>query len=166
MPAGRTYEPIATTTLGSATASYTFTSIPTTYTDLILVINGGTTANGQFRIQVGNGSVDTGTNYGGTQIYAYSSTLGSGRETSASNPYVAVTSSTNSTHIIEFLNYSNTTTFKTWLNKGGDLGQNQYDTSAYCWRSTSAINTIKLASDSGTTLATGTKLTLYGIASA
>jgi hypothetical protein len=30
----KTYEPIATTTLGSAAASITFSSIPATYTDL------------------------------------------------------------------------------------------------------------------------------------
>jgi hypothetical protein len=161
-----TYEPIATNTLGSATASVTFSSISGSYTDLILVISGGTTANGQFRIQVGNGSVDTGANYGGTQLYGYSSTVGSGRETNATNPYVAATSSTNSTHIIQFMNYANTTTYKTWLQKGGDLGQSQYDVSVYTWRSTSAINTIKLASDTGTTLASGTTFTLYGIASA
>ena len=166
MAASSTYTPIATTTLGSAQASYTFSSIPSTYTDLVLVINGGTTANGQFRMQVGNGSIDTGANYSGTQLYAYASTVGSARETSATNPYVAATSLTNSTHITQFMSYANTSVYKTWLNKGGDLGQNQYDTSVYLWRSFSAINTIKLASDTGTTLASGTTLTLWGILNA
>ena len=36
MPA--TYEPIATTTLGSAATNITFSSIPATYTDLRLVL--------------------------------------------------------------------------------------------------------------------------------
>jgi hypothetical protein len=34
-----TYEPIATTTLGTAAAFITFSSIPATYTDLRLVVN-------------------------------------------------------------------------------------------------------------------------------
>lgn len=35
-----TYEPIANTTLGSNTASYTFSSIPNTYKDLVLRVRG------------------------------------------------------------------------------------------------------------------------------
>jgi hypothetical protein len=165
MPAGPTYEPIATNTLGSAASSVTFSSISGAYTDLILVINGGTTTNNQFRLNVGNGSIDTGANYGDTQLYGYSSTIGSGRETNATNPYVGVASSTNSTHIIQFMNYANTTTYKTWLNKGGDLGQSQYDLSVCTWRSTSAINIIQINTNGGN-IASGTTLTLYGIASA
>jgi hypothetical protein len=166
MAAGATYFPLATTTLASAAASYTFSSIPSTYTDIILVINGGTTVNGQFRLQVGNGSVDTASNYSGTQMYAYSTTVGAGRETAATNPYVGATSTNKSIHTIQFMNYSNTTTYKTWLNKGGDTGQQQNDVSVYLWRSTSAINIIKLASDGGSSISAGTTLTLYGIKAA
>ena len=39
MAAGRTYTPIATTTLGSATNTLTFNSIPSTYTDLVIICN-------------------------------------------------------------------------------------------------------------------------------
>jgi len=39
MAAAQTYEPIANTTFGSTTSSYTFSSIPSTYTDLFLVIS-------------------------------------------------------------------------------------------------------------------------------
>ena len=34
-----TYEPIATATLGTAANSYTFSSIPSTFTDLVLVVD-------------------------------------------------------------------------------------------------------------------------------
>jgi hypothetical protein len=165
MAAGSTYTPIATTTLGSSASSYTFTSIPTTYTDLILIINGGTTTSNQFRLNLGNGSIDTGSNYNQSQIYGYSSTVGAGGETNATNPYLCAASTTNSTHILEFLNYSNTTTYKNWLQKGGDLGSGQYDTSAGCWRSTSAINTIQINTNAGS-ISSGTTFTLYGISAA
>ena len=41
MPA--TYEPIASTTLGSAAATISFSSIPGTFTDLVVVLFTGTT---------------------------------------------------------------------------------------------------------------------------
>jgi len=41
-----TYEPIATTTLSTATATVTFSSISGSYTDLVLVANGRTSADG------------------------------------------------------------------------------------------------------------------------
>jgi hypothetical protein len=64
-----TYTPIATTTLGSAATSYTFTSIPTTYTDLILIVNAKNASTGSYpKMQVGNGSVDTGNNYSRTYL--------------------------------------------------------------------------------------------------
>ena len=40
MAAGSTYTPIATTTLGSAQADVTFSSISGSYTDLVLIIGG------------------------------------------------------------------------------------------------------------------------------
>lgn len=160
-----TYEPVATTTLGSSASSYTFTSIPLTYTDLVLVINGGLVGNGQFRIQVGNGSIDTGSNYSGTQIYGYASTVGGGQEVNATNPYLGVASTTNSTRTVQFMNYSNTTTFKSWLLKSGDMGNSQYDTQVNLWRSTSAINQIRITGLSNN-IASGTSLTLYGIKAA
>lgn len=165
MSAGSTYTPIATTTLGSSASSYTFTSIPQTYTDLILVINGGTTTNNQFRIGVGNGSISTSAIYGGTQIYAYASTVGTGREVNATNPYLGVASTTNSSRIVQFFQYSNTTTNKAWLLKGGDLGNSQFDFQASLWRSTAAINTIQINTNGGT-IASGTSFTLYGISAA
>jgi hypothetical protein len=62
-----TYEPIASQTLGSAVSSVTFSSIPQNYTDLILVVNYGISANNfGARIRF-NG--DTGSNYSDSFIY-------------------------------------------------------------------------------------------------
>jgi hypothetical protein len=63
-----TYEPIQTTAFTSATASYTFSSIPSTYTDLVIVFVGqqnSTFSGRNLNIQF-NG--DTGSNYGSVQI--------------------------------------------------------------------------------------------------
>jgi len=159
-----TYEKIATTTLGSATASYTFSSISGSYTDLVLVLV-GSNSNGAYLIQVGNGSVDTGTNYSRTFMYGDGSVAGSNKSTSASS--IVATSGTLSLQpsIMNFMNYSNTTTYKTLLTRGNDSA---YSTAAIVglWRSTSAINTIKIAGFGGVNLDTGSTFTLYGIKAA
>ena len=76
MAAGGTYEPITNTTIASATQSVTFSSIPQTYTGLIVVINGvqsGGNTSMYFRY---NG--DAGTNYGGKTDLTTSGALNCG----------------------------------------------------------------------------------------
>jgi hypothetical protein len=79
-----TYEPIATNTLSSAVASVTFSSISSAYTDLVLVVNGTSASAGDFSLQVGNGSIDTGTNYSMTALYGNGSTATSARSSTTS----------------------------------------------------------------------------------
>jgi hypothetical protein len=167
MPAGATYEPIATTTLGSTASSYTFTSIPSTYTDLILIVTGTGTGNAPY-FQVGNGSVDTGSNYSTTSLYGNGSSAGSSRTTSATVGYLGgfVTGiGTSQANIIaHFQNYSNATTNKTVLSRL-NAQQYQVETTVSLWRSTSAINTIKVGLSSDL-WSIGSTFTLYGIAAA
>ena len=78
MAAGSTYTPIATNTLGSAQASVTFSSISGSYTDLVLIINAGTSdASEQDCLIRVNG--DTGSNYSATYMYGTGSSAASGR---------------------------------------------------------------------------------------
>lgn len=162
----KTYEPIATATLGSAVASYTFTSIPGTYTDLILVssILGVTSTSYSPRIQINS---DTGSNYSVTYLYGTGSSAGAGRNTGASFIYIGHLVGYPVTGepipiITDFQNYSNTTTFKTVVSVGGNPST---DTSGIVglWRSTSAITSINIQFQSGTNLQAGTTFTLYGI---
>jgi hypothetical protein len=166
--AGSTYEPIATTTLGSNAASYTFSSIAGTYTDLILVVNGQVSSNVTVACQV-NG--DTATNYSTTEIFSDGGTASSFR--SSTNAQIAVmgigaqvNSGSQWVSTLHFQNYSNSTTYKTVLGRTSATATG-VNAIVGLWRSTSAITSIKIlgyANASGFT--TGTTFTLYGIAAA
>lgn len=165
MAAGSTYSTIATTTLASAAASYTFSSIPSTYTDLIVVMNGQIASGGNDSVLYQfNG--DTATNYSGTSIYGTGSGTGSDRATNTAN-YVAgrMSSAANSTSIFQVQNYANTTTYKTSLARASvpDAIVLAY---VGLWRSTAAINSIKLYTASAVNFNVGTTFTLYGILAA
>jgi hypothetical protein len=160
-----TYEKIATTTLGSSNTSVTLSSIPSTYTDLVLILNLTATANLDMGIQV-NG--DTGNNYSATWLGGTGTSAAATRTTNSNlwgNIYSAVsTVSGNFNGIVNFMNYSNTTTYKTILNR---FNSAIYGTEAIValWRNTSAINSIKVMANYNS-FAAGSTFTLYGIKSA
>jgi len=167
MAAGKTYEPIATTTLGSAQSSVTFSSISGTYTDLVLVATGAVVSGGAIELRVGNGSVDTGSNYSRTNLYGTGSSAVSNRDSNADRIYTAYGSNnipTTGMIVFNFQNYSNTTTNKTILSRWSELTVN-VGTSVCLWRSTSAINIITLTGYSSNLIA-GSTFTLYGIKAA
>jgi len=166
-----TYEPIATQTLSSAAATVTFSSISGSYTDLRLVINYGTVSADQvLKLKLNS---DTGTNYSNTIVYGNGTIAGSSRSSSVAFGYVslAVGTGTNayaSITTLDFMNYSNTTTYKTTLGRTGnnDTGTSKgTEANVILWRSTSAINDISFSTTSGNILA-GSNFTLYGIKAA
>jgi hypothetical protein len=180
MAAGNTYTPIATTTLGSNTASYTFSSIPGTYTDLVIVMNystansGGSAANvsGQLRI-----NSDGGGNYSQTLIYGHGATNATGRESTqtvywiADYGYLASTSGVRGTTVLNFMNYANADTYKTFLENSGNVDDTQSSgmgttKSVGVWRSSSAITSITLMLNGTNMYRTGSTFSLYGIAAA
>ena len=163
MPA--TYEPIATNTLGSDTATITFSSIPSTYTDLILVITGTATTTNNHTLQI-NG--DTGANYSNTFIYGDGSGAASASNTSVNQMrFGGFESSGQGSNILQIMNYSNTTTYKTVLIRGNSTGANTLvRADVELWRSTSAITSVVYGIFSSGSLKTGTTATLYGIKAA
>jgi hypothetical protein len=162
MAAGNTYEAIATTTLSSTATDVTFSSISGSYTDLVLVCYLSDNSNNQLAIQVGNGSLDTGSNYSAIRVNGTGTSATSNRSTSIAYIYPGITGTAFGTHIFNFMNYSNTTTNKTVLSR---VSQSDYFVTASVglWRSTSAINTIKVY---GGTWQIGSTFSLYGIAAA
>jgi hypothetical protein len=166
MAAGSTYTPIAATTLGSNQASYTFSSISGSYTDLILVINGKHSANQNEDYGLRFNS-DSGTNYSTTYLLGSGTSALSGR---ASNQTKTISGWLNATDIGTYIehiqNYSNSTTYKTVLSRGAQTDSDTYmNASVSLWRSTSAITSITVV-PAAASLASGMTLTLYGIQAA
>jgi hypothetical protein len=168
-----TYEKIATTTFGSNQGTLTFSSISQSYTDLRLVIQCGIVDNGfLLGVRVGNGSVDSGTNYSWTYLEGSGSSAYSNRKSNMSLGALSNgfgNNNLNNIFITDFQNYSNTTTNKTWIGRMGS--SNQTSAIVNLWRSTSAINTIAIAEsgDGGSgsfnygNMLSGSIFTLYGI---
>ena len=168
MAVGNTYTAIATSTLSSA-GTVTFTSIPQTYTDLVIILaiagvstdgqdcglqfNGDTATNYSFTLIMGSGSVG--------QSYRFSSNRAiidggySGIYNGASNA------------IANVMNYSNTTTYKTTIARGNSAGLQSAETTetVSLWRNTAAITQIKVMFN-GYNFSTGTMISLYGIKAA
>jgi hypothetical protein len=169
MPAGATYEPIATTTLGSNATSITFSAISSSYTDLVLVFVGRATTSAPVYVQF---NTDTASNYSDTYIYGDGTSATSVRNSSKTsinvNYWGIATNSGDLTMLkLNIFNYAGSTN-KTMLSEvsnrwsGGDV-----ERSVHLWRNTAAINSIKLFIVSNSyEFYSGTTATLYGIKAA
>ena len=162
-----TYDCIATTTITTNTATVSFTSISANYTDLILIANVDQAAgNNSLRFRLNN---DSGSNYSATVIYGNGTSAISSRFTNETSglSYASANTERDSIYIVQFMNYSNSTTYKTILSRSnrasGDVAAD-----VNLWRNTAAINRIDLAMGGSfptNDFADTTTLTLYGIKS-
>ena len=168
------YESIQTYTLGSSQANITFSSIPTTYTHLqlrLIARSARTTTVDSVVMQVGNGSVDTGANYSTHILWGDGATAQVDAIANTTNSYGfgiagnTATAGTFGVAIIDLLDYANTSKYKTVRLLGGydRNGAGEVDFISAGWRSTSAINTIKLYSGTASNLVQYTQIALYGI---
>ncbi len=169
MPA--TYEPIATTTLSTNTATVTFSSISGSYTDLILIIFGRSTRNTNDDTLLFRLNNDSGSNYSRTRILADGTTPSSARDAGQNGinfdivAGATLASGTYSPNIYHIMNYSNTTTNTTVLNRSNNA--NAYVVAAAgLYRSTAAITRIDLSLVTGPNFVSGSTFTLYGIKAA
>jgi hypothetical protein len=129
-----------------------------------MIINTGATIADDIGCQF-NG--DTGSNYSFTVLSGNGSSALSGRATNAtrlnfsSNAYMRTTLTQNT--IINFQNYSNSTTYKTVLNRA-NIAEGAAEAIAGLWRSTSAITTIRVFCDHNAgSFVSGSTFSLYGI---
>ena len=162
-----TFEPIATTTLGSAAATITFSSIPSTYTDLRLVLVGKTTAtvNPYMRF-----NLDTGANYSVTRIYGNGTTAASTRSSGDTSFNLDNNSNFDTAQptllTVDIFSYAGST-YKTCLCtiSADKNGSGTITNVVGLWSSTSAINSVRILNSAGASqnFDNGTTATLYGI---
>lgn len=159
-----TYTPLATSTIsGSSTNSVAFSSIPATYTDLILIINGANTSGGWNTVVRYNG--DSGTNYSFQRMLGNGSAVSSGRQNNQTGyDWAGYLGTTRGTVITQIQNYANTTTLKSAISRSNST-EFETNLSTGLWRSTAAINQVSVTTAGGN-FADGTTLSLYGVASA
>jgi hypothetical protein len=165
-----TYDSIATQTVGSSVASITFSSIPSTFTDLVLVCSGGQASGGDNLYLRFNS--DSGTNY------SFAELMGNGSSASASNSAnqnaaylqssIGGGTSLGQHYIANIMNYSNTTTIKTVVSRANQTDNTYPGVGALAnlWRNTAAINTILVGRTGGGDLLAGSVITIYGIKAA
>ena len=156
-----TYTPIATNTLSSAASTVTFSSIPGTYTDLVIV-HQGTAVTTAAVINMELNSDTTAGNYSLTFMYGDGTSAASGRYTGdkmVGRNYIA-----QQNNILQIMNYSNSTTYKTTLSRSNSAG-NLTQALVSLWRNTAAVTSIRLFVGAGN-FDTGTTFTLYGIGAA
>lgn len=169
MAAGSTYTPIQTTTLGSAQSTVALNSIPTTYTDLILVVNTRFTGGGGASVIQLQFNGDTATNYSYTTMNGSGTSVTSARATTQSNAALGLAIDTANEwcpSIFHLMNYANTTTYKTVLSRSG-VASDRVRFQAGLWAKTpEAITSILLLNNGATTFVSGSTFTLYGIAAA
>jgi hypothetical protein len=174
MPSSSTYTPIQTLTGNGSVNPLSFQNIPQTYTDLILVIYGRATSANTADQTLAYLNANTGTsNYSGTYFTTNGTSATSSRASSGTYFQFGVHPGGNSTagnfgiEILHFMNYTNTTNFKTVLNRSGyDLnGSGEIYDSVHLWRQTAAINRIDMYTSTNN-WATGTVMSLYGIGAA
>jgi hypothetical protein len=168
MASAKTYDQIAWTSLGTGAATITLSSIPSTYTDLRLVLTlPGIASSTYIRYRINS---DSATNYSFRYLAGDGAAASSGSGQSQTFQYLIsnAPTATSSMSTVDFFQYSNTAVYKTALmsmandQNGTGVVHNQVQ----LWRSTAAISSILLYTASGGNFSAGTTVALYGIKAA
>lgn len=170
MPAAVTYDSIETKTVGSNTSAVDFTSISSSFTDLVLVCNFVGVSSNNWSIRVGSGNtIDTGANYVQCRMLGYQTGAAQFNQATDNNGVSTnlTLGSLGSASITYCLNYAQTGLVRTFVTRWGD-GNNMATVNAYSyWNNTAnAINCLRVYSTNGVNFASGSIFSLYGITAA
>ena len=166
-----TYDKVATSTVsGSSTTSIDFTSISSSYTDLVLVLSHASASASGGLVYLTFNNDTTNNNYSQTRVTWDYGGYGGDIQASANSinqRFISWNRTGWATTVTNIMNYSNTSILKTFLNRNsnaqytGGMGSTQIT----LWRSTAAINQVTIVISASNFVA-GTLATLYGIAQA
>jgi hypothetical protein len=154
-----TYVPMATVTLGASASSVTFSSIPATYRDLIIVLNGTTNASSGIGARFNS---DSGSNYSGVRMIGSSAGVLSDSFTISRIVQTAGNTSLRTAFISQVMDYSATDKHKTVLTRH-NITNDTTAAIAARWANTAAVTTIEIFATDADTIATGTVISLYGV---
>jgi hypothetical protein len=161
-----TYDLISSTTLAAATSEVVFGSLPQTYRDLVLVVN-GTTSGGNTG-PIGRFNLDAGTNY--PQVFMWATTAAQSGTNAGSGFSITSTSSLAGERfqgVVSVMDYAVTDKHKTVLSRSGYTNAASIrivEASASRWTNTAAITTFAVVS-TGNNFAIGSTFNLFGVIS-
>lgn len=165
MPAGATYEPIATSSPTSST-SVTFSSLGS-YTDIRIVVTYKSTGTELIGLRFNS---DSGTNYSYTRMEGDGSVTESSRQTNGTQINYGRSSSSDNISMTTFdiFNYGGSTNKTVLMTQSADYGNGtgRVLRAVGLWRNTAAITSIEVRTSSTTGFQTGSMITLYGIKAA
>ena len=169
-----TYVPIATISASNTVDRVGFSSIPSTYNDLIIV---GYSRTQQSSVQSSmqfyvNGDISS--IYSNTYIQGDGTSASSSRSSNLTTGYIGNTIGNSATSGIfgsfelHIPNYANTSTYKTFLSRAASdaSGSGLTMSAVNLYRSTSAITSIVVGPFNGYNFVAGSTFTLYGLAAA
>jgi hypothetical protein len=152
-----TYTPLATVTLGTTASSVTFSSIPATYRDLIIVTDLiSVTAGSTVLLSINSSTTDHSRVF---MVGTNTNTTISGADTSRET--LSMDASIRAAGILQFMDYSATDKHKTILVRDGFPGGN-VAALARRWANTSAITSVTLTGNTRNFAASST-FNLYGV---
>jgi hypothetical protein len=157
-----TYVRMATVTLSGASSSLTFSSIPATYRDLIVVFLGAGSTDLEGRIRLNS---DTGSNYNYVRISGSGSAATSTSATSQTSGFVSAIAKATTTGALQLniniMDYSATDKHTTIISRA-DQAANGTEAFANRWANTAAVTSVQILTSTGN-FASGSTFSLYGV---
>lgn len=159
-----TYTPLGAITLSSPASNVTFSNIPNTFRDLILVVHHRFSAGSETDVLF---NLDNGNNYATVTMRAgaENATFSATYTSNGIKPQNSVGGATASNDFfqVQIMDYAATDRHKTALMRSGNAAASYTQTHATRWLNTAAITSVRCNSPFAT-YAAGSTFTLYGVA--